>query len=201
MKLAQRLLLTLLIMTGAPMASAATLLVLGDSLSAAYGIPQQQGWVALLQQRLPHHTVINASISGETSSGGASRIGPLLQQHRPQIVIFELGANDGLRGLPLAELKSNLERMIRAAKHSGARIMLVGMRLPPNYGPRYTRGFEALYTDLAREHDTALLPFLFAGLEDSPRHFQSDNLHPTAAAQPLLLENIWRALQPLLASP
>lgn len=199
MKRAYHLLFSLILLALSNTATAATILVLGDSLSAAFGIPQQQGWVALLQQRLgPKHMVINASISGETTSGGAARLKQLLQRHQPQIVIIELGANDGLRGLSAKEMRANLEEMIRQSKSSSARVLLIGIRLPPNYGPVYTRAFEQSYSELAERHRTALLPFLFAGLEDSPRHFQADNLHPTAAAQPILLDNVWRALEPLL---
>lgn len=200
MKRAYALLLSITLLLAAPAtATAATLLIVGDSLSAAFGMPQQAGWVALLQQRLqPDHTVINASISGETSAGGAARLEPLLQRHRPNIVIIELGANDGLRGLPIREMKKNLEQMIRQCQKMNARIVLVGVRLPPNYGPTYTRAFEQSYGELATRYKIALVPFLFAGLEDSPRHFQADNLHPTAAAQPLLLNNVWQGLAPLL---
>jgi acyl-CoA thioesterase-1 len=200
MKRAYALLLSITLLLAAPASAvAATVLVVGDSLSAAFGMPQQAGWVALLQQRLhPGHTVINASISGETTAGGAARLEPLLQRHRPNIVIIELGANDGLRGLPIREMKKNLEQMVRQCQKMNARVVLVGVRLPPNYGPAYTRAFEQSYGELATEYKVALVPFIFAGLEDSPRHFQADNLHPTAAAQPVLLNNVWQGLAPLL---
>lgn len=198
MKKAYTLLLTIMLLAS-PSTMAATILVMGDSLSAAFGIPQQAGWVSLLQQRLaPDYNVINASISGETSAGGAARLAALLQQHQPKIVIIELGANDGLRGLPIKEMKRNLEQMIHQSKKSNAHVLLIGMRLPPNYGPAYTQAFEQSYSELATQQRIALLPFLFAGLENSPRDFQADNLHPTAAAQPILLDSIWQSLAPLL---
>lgn len=203
MKTAYSLLLSLTLLLATPGSSAAdTILVVGDSLSAAFGIAQQEGWVSLLQQRLQQrrasYEVINASISGETSSGGAIRFKRLLQEHRPKIVIIELGANDGLRGLPINEMRKNLEQMIKQCQRVSARVVLVGLRLPPNYGPIYTRDFEQTYSELATQQRITLVPFLFAGLEDSPRHFQNDNLHPTSAAQEILLNNVWRHLEPLL---
>jgi acyl-CoA thioesterase-1 len=203
MKRAYHLLLSLTLLLATPgSAVAETILILGDSLSAAFGIPQQDGWVNLLQQRLQQrrspYEVINASISGETTSGGASRLKQLLQQHKPKIVIIELGANDGLRGLPIKEMRKNLEQMIKQCKRADARVVLVGLRLPPNYGPLYTRAFEQTYRELAMQQRIVLVPFLFAGLEDSPRHFQGDNLHPTTAAQKILLNNVWQYLEPLL---
>ncbi len=200
MKTAYQLLLTISLLLAAPATTlAATLLVMGDSLSAAYGIPSQAGWVSLLQQQLqPEHNVINASISGETTAGGAARLSPLLQRHRPEVVIIELGANDGLRGLPIKEMRKNLAQMIQQSQAAGAEVLLIGLRLPPNYGPAYTRAFEESYSALAKQYRARLLPFLFAGLEDSSRDFQADNLHPTAAAQPILLNNVWQPLAPLL---
>lgn len=202
MKTAYQLLLTISLLLAAPTTTlAATLLVMGDSLSAAYGIPSQAGWVSLLQQQLqPGHNVINASISGETTAGGAARLSPLLQRHQPDIVIIELGANDGLRGLPIKEMRKNLEQMIQQSQAAGAEVLLIGLRLPPNYGPAYTRSFEESYSALAKQYRARLLPFLFAGLEDSSRDFQADNLHPTAAAQPILLNNVWPQLAPLLGT-
>ncbi len=202
MKTAYQLLLTISLLLAAPATTlAATLLVMGDSLSAAYGIPSQAGWVSLLQQQLqPEHSVINASISGETTAGGAARLSPLLQRHRPEVVIIELGANDGLRGLPIKEMRKNLEQMIQQSQAAGAEVLLIGLRLPPNYGPAYTRAFEESYSALAKQYRARLLPFLFAGLEDSSRDFQADNLHPTAAAQPILLNNVWPQLAPLLGT-
>jgi acyl-CoA thioesterase I len=179
-----------------------SIVVFGDSLSAAYGIAQARGWVALLEERLKRersdYSVVNASISGETSSGGASRIQKTLQQHKPSIVILELGANDGLRGLPIAQMRQNLAAIIEQAHKSGARVVLVGMKLPPNYGPDYTRAFESAYGELAKRYKTTLVPFLLEGLAEKQEFFQPDRVHPTEAAQPLMLERVWTALQPLL---
>jgi len=178
------------------------ILVMGDSLSAGHGIDQRQGWVSLLQSRLQGegfpHRVVNASISGETTAGGLSRLKPALTRHRPAIVIIELGANDGLRALPLTQMRGNLQKMIDAAKANGARVLLIGMRLPPNYGPRYTRAFNDIYLELARKNDIAVLPFLLDGISEKRQWMQADNLHPNAAAQPGILDNIWPALRPLL---
>lgn len=177
----------------------------GDSLSAAYGIAAQRGWVALLAERLqrerPDYSVVNASISGETTAGGVSRLPRALARHRPAVVILELGANDGLRGLPVPEMKKNLAAMIGMSRQAGAKVLLVGMRVPPNYGPQYTRDFAAAFADLARERKTALVPFLLEGMAEDLRLFQPDRIHPTEDAQPLLLENVWQALRPLLKSP
>jgi acyl-CoA thioesterase-1 len=177
-------------------------LVFGDSLSAAYNLAPEQGWVHLLDQQLAADKAgwraVNASISGETTAGGLARFALALQTHAPRVVVIELGANDGLRGLPLDLAKTNLLRMIEAAKQSGARVLLVGMELPPNYGPDYTAQFRAMYADLAREHDVALLPFLFTPLGVERGHFQADHLHPTAEAQPLLRDHVYAALKPLL---
>jgi acyl-CoA thioesterase-1 len=181
-----------------------TILVLGDSLSAGYGLANGQGWVALLARRLsttnPGWKLVNASISGETSAGGAARIGAELARHRPQIVVLELGANDGLRGLDLAQMRANLERIITAAQASKATVLLVGMRMPPNFGARYTRGFEAVYADLARKHRTAFVPFLLAPVAANRDNFQADNLHPVASAQPKLRDLVWQQLGPLLSA-
>ncbi len=185
-------------------AAGGPILVLGDSLSAAYGLPTQAGWVALLEERLRaqkfNHRVVNASISGETSAGGASRIDRLLELHRPTVLILALGGNDGLRGLPIEQLRQNLERIIRVAKARGTAVVLVGMRLPPNFGPSYTRAFAAVYEELARQHRTAYVPFLLEGFADRAEYFQADGIHPTAAAQPLMLEQVWKALRPVLDS-
>ena len=179
-----------------------TILVFGDSLSAAYGLSQDAGWPSLLQARLKqkamNYTVVNASISGETTSGGATRIAAALKAHKPRIVILELGANDGLRGLPPKEMRSNLAKIIGASQRAKARVLLVGMRMPPNYGESYTRAFAQVYTDLAHKYKLAFLPFLFEGMADRRELFQGDDMHPTAAAQPILLENVWKALLPLL---
>lgn len=182
--------------------AAPVILVLGDSISAGFGIAQEQSWPTLLGQRLQAeaypYAVANISISGETTRGGLSRLGPALKQHRPEIVIIALGANDGLRGLPLEQMRDNLRAMIKLSQASRARVLLLGMRLPPNYGNDYTRKFQQVYGDLARQHKTALLPFLFAGFAERSDAFQNDGLHPTAATQALLLDNVWRGLQPLL---
>ncbi|UTW07794.1 arylesterase [Pseudomonas benzenivorans] len=183
-------------------AVAETVLVVGDSISAAFGLDTRQGWVALLQQRLSEqgypHQVVNASISGDTSAGGVARLPALLAEHRPSLVIVELGGNDGLRGQPLAQLQQNLAGMIDLARASGARVLLVGMRLPPNYGARYTLAFAGVFTRLAEEKRVALLPFFLEGVGGVPGMMQSDGIHPTAGAQPRLLDNLWPLLQPLL---
>jgi acyl-CoA thioesterase-1 len=178
-------------------------LVMGDSLSAAYGLASEQGWVHLLGQRLsgshPGWRVINASISGETTAGGAARIDAALDQHDPDLVVIELGANDALRGLPIEHASANLTRMIDAAKARGAAVLLIGIRIPPNYGPDYAEALRATYETLAHTHDTALLPFLLEPIALDRDAFLPDNLHPTAAAQPRLLDHVWTALEPLLA--
>lgn len=184
------------------LASGGTILVLGDSLSAAYGLPPQSGWVTLLEERLNqrkfNYKVVNASISGETSAGGASRIDGLLRQHRPAVLILALGANDGLRGLSATQLRTNLETIIRAARSRNAKVLLAGMRMPPNFGPTYTREFSAVYAELARAYRTAFVPFLLEGFADRPEYFLADGLHPNAAAQPMILDRVWTALAPLL---
>lgn len=178
------------------------MLVYGDSLSAAYGMPQLRGWVALLEERLkrerPDYNVVNASISGETTAGGVSRIGKVLELHKPAIVILELGANDGLRGLPVAAMKKNLSAIIQQSQKAGAEVLLVGMRMPPNYGEAYTRAFERAYADLAKSHRTALLPNLLDGFGEKLEFFQADRIHPTEVAQPAVLKNVWTKLLPLL---
>ena len=183
-------------------APARKVLVMGDSLSAAYGLSPAQGWVALTDRRLqaqrPGWRMANASVSGETTAGGASRIAGELARHKPEVVVIELGANDGLRGLPLVQTRANLERMIVASRKSGARVLLLGMRMPPNFGPQYTQGFERNYSDLARKHGIALLPFLLEPIATDRSAFQSDNLHPVAAVQPRLRDHVWKALAPLL---
>jgi len=179
-----------------------TVLVLGDSLSAEYGISRGTGWVPLLEKRLASSSIdadiINASISGETTSGGRSRLGALLEKHRPRVVILELGANDALRGLSIDATEANLRAMITEAKKARASVLLVGMQIPPNYGGDYTRRFANLYPKLAREQKISLVPFLFDGLTDKPQLFQSDRIHPTAEAQPIMLDNVWPHLKPLL---
>lgn len=197
--------LALLLLSWCATAHAAALLVFGDSLSAGYGIAREQSWPALLEERLRTekfpYAVINASISGETTAGGRTRLPAALKQHRPKLVILALGANDGLRGLPLAQTRDNLLAMVRAAKAAGARVLVAGMQLPPNYGPDYAREFNALFATVARQEKAALLPFLLEpiGLDDSA--FQPDRLHPTAAAQPRILDHVWQTLQPLLKRP
>lgn len=181
--------------------AAPVVLVFGDSLSAAYGMPRESGWVSLLETRLAKenldYQIVNASISGEITAGGLRRIEAALAEHRPAIVILELGANDGLRGLPLAAISSNLERIVTICQRKKTRVLLIGMRLPPNYGMRYTQKFQDNYAALARRHKLAFVPFLLAGIEDGT-NFQADNLHPTAVAQPRIMENVWIALRPLL---
>ena len=182
--------------------AARTILVMGDSLSAGYNMAASEGWVALLGERLakqkPGWRVVNASISGETTAGGSARIVAEVLRHRPQVVVIALGANDGLRGLPLRDTRRNLARMIGAAQHVGAKVLLVGMRMPPNLGADYTRGFEQNYRDLSQRFGTALLPFLLEPIALDRNAFQNDNLHPTVAAQPKLLDHVWPALVPLL---
>jgi acyl-CoA thioesterase I len=179
-----------------------SILVFGDSLSAGYGIAAKRGWVALLAERLQRehfdYSVVNASISGETTAGGLSRLPSALARLKPAIVILELGANDGLRGLPVPEMEKNLVAMVARSRKAGARVVLVGMRIPPNYGQEYTRDFAATFATLATRHKTALVPFLLEGMAENLDLFQSDRIHPVEAAQPILLENVWKALRPLL---
>ena len=191
-----------MVLASAPACFAKTILVFGDSLSSAYGIAVSRGWVALLEERLKRerhdYSVVNASISGETTSGGLARLKPLLEKHKPQIVILELGANDGLRGLVVNDMAKNLAAMIEQSEKAGARVLLVGMKLPPNYGPEYTQAFEAMFGDLAKRYKTALVPFLLEGFAEKPDLFQPDRIHPTEAAQPLILERVWKGLRSLL---
>jgi acyl-CoA thioesterase-1 len=181
--------------------AAKTILVLGDSLSAGYGLRPEQAWPALLGQRLTQqrfdYNVANLSISGETTAGGRARLATALRQHKPDIVILALGANDGLRGLQLGQMRANLEAMIDASRQSGARVLLAGMRLPPNYGP-YAEEFAQSFTQIARNRKVTLQPFLLEPVAAAPRYFLPDNLHPTAEAQPLILDHIWAPLAPLL---
>ncbi len=176
------------------------ILVFGDSLSAGYGIAREAAWPQLLQTQLhndqTHYNVVNASIAGETSAGGVRRITAALARHKPDIVIVELGANDGLRGGSMTEMRKNLSLIIEAAQRSDAKVLLIGMRLPPNYGKSYVQQFQDSYPNLATQHRVSLLPFLLDGV--SPQQFQADNLHPIAEAQPMLLQNVLRALRPLL---
>jgi acyl-CoA thioesterase-1 len=179
-----------------------TVMVFGDSLSAAYGLDAAQGWVSLIEQRIakekPGWRVVNASISGETSAGGAARVVREVARVRPSVVLIALGANDGLRGLPVRETRRNLARMIGASQGVGAKVLLVGMRMPPNYGAEYTRAFERNYRDLAKLFNVALLPFLLEPVAGGRAAVHADNLHPVASAQPLLRDHVWKALEPLL---
>ena len=186
-------------------ASTQTILVFGDSLSASYGVPQGQGWVALLEQKLARnkldmasYKVVNASVSGETTSGGLVRFSNTLATHKPNIVILELGANDGLRGLPITEMQANLNQMITQAKTAKAKVLLIGMKIPPNYGLKYTKNFSATYTSLAKQQNIALVPFLLEGVAGKPELIQADGLHPIAEAQPQLLDNAWGILAKML---
>jgi acyl-CoA thioesterase-1 len=179
-----------------------TLLVFGDSLSAAYGLRADQGWVTLLQKRLETqgygYRVVNASVSGETTSGGRSRLARALELHKPALVILELGANDGLRGLPVKDAQDNLAAMITAIRNAKAKLLLAGIMMPPNYGQRYAVDFADMYRSLAAQHKTPLLPFLLDGIALDERFMQADHLHPNALGQPRVLENVWSALKPLL---
>ncbi|HEY2589994.1 MAG TPA: arylesterase [Steroidobacteraceae bacterium] len=187
---------------GALAAQDRTILVFGDSLSAAYGLPSAEGWAALLQRRLREqgygYRIVNASISGETTSGGLQRLPRALQINRPSIVLLELGANDGLRGLPLSLIRGNLETMIRLSEQAGARVLLLGIRLPPNYGARYADEFAAMYSELAKQYGLPLVHFLLEHVALKPDLMQSDGLHPDAAGEPIVLENVWNELKPML---
>jgi len=178
------------------------ILVLGDSLSAGYGVALEKGWVRLLEGRLKArgrgYRVVNASISGDTTRGGLARIGDALDTYRPAIVVLELGGNDGLRGVPLAETRRNLEGIINVSQAAGARVLLVGIQLPPNYGPAYTERFKAIYPELAERHDVPLVPFLLEGVATVPALMQADGIHPREEAQGRLLDNIWPHLEPIL---
>ncbi len=179
-----------------------TIIVFGDSLSANYGIPTESGWVNLLKQQLqtfsPPLQIINTSISGETTVGGRNRIKQVLEQHHPAIVILELGANDGLRGTAIKTIYENLEAIITTCQQNNASVLLVGMRLPPNYGMTYTQKFQNMYAQLAHNHQTAIVPFLLAGFEEEYEFFQADGIHPTESAQAKIAENIWRVLHTMI---
>jgi acyl-CoA thioesterase I len=194
--------LLLVAMIGQASAADRVLLVMGDSLSAAYGLRTEQGWVHLLDQRLREEgsgwRVVNASISGETTAGGVSRVFQEIARHRPDAMLIALGANDGLRGLPLDAARANLQRMIDAGRHADAEVLLVGIQMPPNYGPDYTRMFQDMYHQLARANDIPLLPFLLEPIATEREAFLPDQLHPGADAQPRLLEHVWPALTPVL---
>ena len=194
----------ILLMLSATVAHSApkTVLVLGDSLSAEYGLARGAGWVALMENRLKSDkvdsTIVNASISGETTSGGRTRLPALLTQHKPALVVIELGANDGLRGLPVPAAEANLRAMVTMAQKADARVMLVGMRMPPNYGRAYTDSFFSMYKKVATDMKTALVPFMLAGVAEKPELFQADRLHPAAEAHPTILANIYPTLLPLV---
>jgi len=177
-------------------------MVLGDSISAGYGLVQGEGWVALLEQRLQRdkldYQVVNASISGDTTLGGLNRTGDALKEHKPALVIIALGGNDGLRGNPLEETRRNLIAIVEACRKAGAKVVIAGMRIPPNYGPVYTRRFEGLFAEVARQQNVSLVPFMLQGFADNRSMFQPDGIHPTAAAQSRILDNIYRRLRPLL---
>lgn len=181
-----------------------TVLVLGDSLSVEYGIARGTGWVALLENQIKSDKisakVVNASITGDTTNGGKNRLPALLEKHKPSVVMIELGGNDGLRGLPLNTIESNLRAIIATAKEAKAKVLLVGMQLPPNYGQEYGAQFAAMYARVANDTKSALVPFLLAGFGDKPHMFKPDGIHPTAEAQPLILANVWPHLKPLLKS-
>ncbi|WP_166366107.1 arylesterase [Pseudomonas akapageensis] len=183
-------------------AAAGTVLIVGDSISAAFGLDTRLGWVSLLQQRLEHEgfddKVVNASISGDTSAGGQARLPALLAEHKPAVVVLELGGNDGLRGQQTSQLQQNLAAMIQQSKEAGAKVLLLGMRLPPNYGVRYTTAFADVFPNVAKEHDIPLVPFFLDGIGGVPELMQPDGIHPAVGAQGKLLENVWPTLKPLL---
>ena len=185
-------------------AAARTLLVFGDSLSAAYGLSPDQGWVHLLGDRaarIDGWHVVNASVSGETTAGGLRRLPADLARHKPAMVVIALGANDALRGQPIAGIRDNLEKMVRLARQARAEPVLVGIMIPPNYGIDYAEQFRALYPALAAKNRVPIVPFLLEGIADKPDLFQADQLHPTASAQPIILDNVWKTLEPLLRKP
>lgn len=192
-----------ILVLAAPVLAARTVMVFGDSLSAAYGLSTDEGWVSLLARRLakahPSWQVVNASVSGETTAGGLSRLAADLKRHHPAIVVIELGANDALRGQPVAAIRANLERMVKLVRQARAQPVLVGIMIPPNYGIDYAREFRELYPALARKDNVPLVPFLLAGVAEHAELFQADQLHPTAAAQPRIVDNVWAALAPLVA--
>ena len=196
------LLAAFLVSLAAPAFAARTVMVFGDSLSAAYGIATDQGWVSLLARHLaqskPPWQVANASVSGETTAGGLRRLAEDLRRHHPAIVVIELGANDALRGQPIEGIRANLEQMVRIVREAHAVPVLVGIVIPPNYGIDYTREFRDIYAEVAKKERAALVPFLFAGIEDKPENFQADQLHPAAAVQPRIRDNVLATLEPLL---
>jgi len=186
-------------------AASPVILIVGDSISAGYGLPPGAGWATLLQSRLTAehfpHRVVNASISGDTTAGGRARLAALLAQHRPAVTVIELGGNDGLRGGNLDAMRENIDAMVAAAQKAGSRVLLLGMRLPPNYGPAYVQRFAGTFGDVAKAHNAAIVPFMFEGFGEDNAMFQPDGIHPIAAAQGNLLDNAWPALKPLLGAP
>ncbi|GAA0272728.1 MULTISPECIES: arylesterase [Pseudomonas] len=192
----------LALMCMAQNAAAGTVLIVGDSISAGFGLDTRKGWVALLEQRLKNEgfddTVVNASISGDTSAGGLARLPAALAAHKPEVVIIELGGNDGLRGQPPAQLQQNLASMIQQSRDSGAKVLLLGMQIPPNYGKRYVEAFNKVFGDVAQEKKVPLVPFFLEGVGGHPELMQADGLHPAVGAQDKLLENVWPSLKPLL---
>jgi acyl-CoA thioesterase I len=189
----------------APAAASRAILVFGDSLSSGYGLPREQAWVSLLAEKLKaerfDYTVANASISGETTAGGRRRIAAALAQHKPAIVLIALGGNDGLRGHAVEAIRENLEAIVDASQKSKSQVVLIGMRLPPNYGNAYAGKFHAVFTEVAKKHKLALTPFLLEGFGDKPEWFQADGIHPAARAQPVMLDTVWKTLAPLLKQP
>ncbi|HUF19500.1 MAG TPA: arylesterase [Burkholderiales bacterium] len=197
--------LILLAFAALPAQAKPAILVFGDSLSAGFGLPQRNRWVTLLERKLVEdgydYRVVNASISGETTVGGKNRIENTLRKHKPEIVIVQLGANDGLRGARVADIRRNLSTIVGISKRSGAKVLVVGMEIPPNYGPDYTSGFYASFPEVARQHEVALVPFMLDGFAGNRALFQDDGIHPNLEAQPLVLDNIYRHLEPLLIRP
>jgi acyl-CoA thioesterase-1 len=197
------LFLLLVIVPGPAVHASQTILVLGDSISAGYGLAQGEGWVALLAQRIQRdkldYNVVNASISGETTLGGRNRIADVLTEHHPAVLIVALGGNDGLRGNPLEETRRNLIAIVEAGRKAGAKVVVAGMRIPPNYGPVYSRRFEGLFAEVARQQNVSLVPFLLQGFAEDRKMFQADGMHPVATAQPLILDNVYHRLRPLLS--
>ena len=184
------------------MAASRSILVLGDSLSAAYGIAEVRGWVSLLQDHFRRErldvVVVNASISGETTAGGLARLGPALQKHKPAVVIVELGGNDGLRGLPVKQIRANLSAIVMQSQDAGARVLLVGMKMPPNYGPDYTESYEKMFGEVAKRYRAALIPFFLEGIVGNHELMQPDGIHPTEKAQPIMMQRVRKGLAPLL---
>lgn len=184
--------------------SPGTILVVGDSISAGYGLPPGEVWVSLLDAKLKAekrpYSLVNASISGDTTAGGRARLPALLKQHKPAVVIIELGGNDALRGQPLDATRANLDAMVAAAQAAGARVLVVGLKLPPNYGPMYVRAFDTLFADVAKQRKAGFVPYLFEGFGEDLALFQPDRIHPTSEAQPRMLATVWPALEPLLAA-